>query len=347
MFAGVYTAVRFGSQFASAAGLPLRIVVLRVRRGATLRDALAYVRREFSSTGAIVSGIFDATDLPRLEASEHDIWIATYWVTAHMLDVACQLGRIDRSKVVYLVQDYEPGFFAWSSDYALAKSTYRAGFQLVVNSAPLQKYFEANEQVAIADEFVFAPDLDLVRLADAARTRREDRVMRILFYGRPSKPRNLFDIGVASLRLVAGHFDRLGIEASFVSAGENHPHVALGAEHRLEARGKVPWSDYFTLLAQVDVVLALQQSPHPSHPPLDAITSGAHAVTNELGGTRAGLHERLLVSEADPASLAQRMLDASDLTRTHKATSFDATFLRKLGGDIREVAATAAARSMT
>lgn len=343
VFAGIYTAIGFGCHFAAAAGLPLRIIGMRVRSAAMLRAALDYVRREFASTGATVSELVDASRLPELVASDRDVWIATHWATAHMLDVACRLGRIDSSNVVYLVQDYEPGFFAWSSDYVLARSTYRAGFQLVINSTPLQKFLEA-ENVNVDGSLVFAPDLDLDRLADAARARRKAQSIRFLFYGRPSKPRNLFGIGVASLRLTARHFERTGVQASFVSAGETHASTALGDAHVLFAKGKVPWSEYFALLSQSDVVLSLQQSPHPSHPPLDAVTSGAYAVTNELGGTRAGLHERLLVSEADPAALSEALVSASQRVLAGGCEPFDPSFLAKLGRDIRSVAGSAAAR---
>ncbi len=38
-----------------------------------------------------------------------DVWIATHWKTAHPLDVAVTAGVVARDRVVYLVQDYEPG----------------------------------------------------------------------------------------------------------------------------------------------------------------------------------------------------------------------------------------------
>nr|WP_284289052.1 hypothetical protein [Angustibacter aerolatus] len=34
-----------------------------------------------------------------------------------------------REQVVYLVQDWEPGFMAWGTEHALARHTYRAGFE--------------------------------------------------------------------------------------------------------------------------------------------------------------------------------------------------------------------------
>ena len=66
-----------------------------------------------------------------------DYWLASHSKTAHALQVACDVGVIDRARVAYLIQDYEPGFTAWSTESVLAEATYRAGFVPIVNSTPL------------------------------------------------------------------------------------------------------------------------------------------------------------------------------------------------------------------
>ena len=76
------------------------------------------------------------------------------------------------------------------------------------------------------------------------------------------------------------------------SAGEKHRNVDLGHGHKLESLWLTAVERLRTLeyIASANVVLSLQHSPHPSHPPFDAAISGARAVTNEFYGTRAGLH---------------------------------------------------------
>src|SRR5205823_6115826 len=43
------------------------------------------------------------------------------------------LPRMRRQKFIYLVQDFEPGFYAWSSNYALAIETYGMDFYAAIN----------------------------------------------------------------------------------------------------------------------------------------------------------------------------------------------------------------------
>ncbi|MDV8069617.1 hypothetical protein R4P64_24105 [Rhodococcus sp. IEGM 1366] len=235
--------------------------------------------------------------------------------------------------MAYLVQDYEAGFNAWSTDYALARSSLYAGFTMVVNSRPLYDYILKMDEISINPSLVFAPRLDVNRLERAVSVRSKGNTQSgplVMFYGRPSKPRNLFSIGCASLMAANKILLAQGVAANFVSAGESHQSVrALNFE--LESRGKLSWDSYFALLAQTDVVLSLQHSPHPSHPPLDAVCSGAWAVTNEMDGTRAGLHPRLLTSLADPDALASSVVDAVLCAMSSPAVEYDAGFLDVLG----------------
>lgn len=330
VFAGLNTALLVASRACAALGLPLRVVVLSVRPG----------RKAVDELGALLGArwphlppvrIVYQRDLAQESFADSDVWIPTFWVTAHALDVACRLGRIDRERAVYLVQDYEPSFFPYSTDSALARSTYHAGFMHLVNSTPLAAYIGSAEGIEIPPGQVFAPQLDLDRLERAAMSRRSSEKVRVLFYGRPSKPRNMFALGLTALRLA---LDELGedVAVQVVSAGEGHGVLRLGRGAQLEPLGRLSWDGYFQQLGRTDLVLSLQASPHPSHPPLDAVVSGAVAVTNEVGGTRAGRHERLLAVEARAEVLARSVVDAVRSTRTRPAGGFDPDLLTQLGG---------------
>jgi hypothetical protein len=338
IFAGIRTALQFASGIADEAGLPLRIVALwNAPKGAEARDTINYLAREFDRKSPARTSIHGLEDLPELAVSAEDVWIGTHWTTVHPLDIAARLGLIDSRKVIYLIQDYEPGFYPWSTDFAIARTTYHAGFNRIVNSTPLRDYMKLAEGIDVADDFVFAPSLDLERLQAAAESRRASETVRVLFYGRPSKPRNLFAIGVTSLRLAASEFERQGVPATFQSAGEHHPVVWLASGAQLKALGKVPWNDYFALLAGSDVVLSLQHSPHPSHPPLDAISAGAAAVTNELGGTRRTIHANLTATDPDPVSLSTALVTAALEVRGTTGSSFQSSFLTQLGRPVESV----------
>ncbi|TIH35585.1 glycosyltransferase family 4 protein [Subtercola vilae] len=338
IFAGVRTALEFGYKAAAELDLPLRLVVVwAAPEAADLPEIRSYLRREFGDGPADAAEVISIDALVNLSVNDDDVWIGTHWSTAHPLDIACRLGVLRKEQIIYLVQDYEPGFYAWSSEFALARATYNAGFRFVVNSTPLRNYLSEAEGLFVPDERVFAPSLDLARLEEAAHQRKRSPNSQIMFYGRPSKPRNLFDIGMSAIQIAAAEFDRRGISASFISAGESHRSTALAGGQILDVRGKVPWNDYFALLASSDVLLSLQHSPHPSHPPLDAVAAGAFAVTNELGGTRAAIHPRLFVAEPDPSALASRLIEAADASRDSEPAVFDAEFVRRLGEPLNDV----------
>lgn len=311
VFAGVHTAVRIAAELAAELSLRLRIVVLSESTEPSAVDA---VRRDVTER----AGINDVDVVVRAripEASTHpgDLWIVTHWTTAHAAAVACRAGVLDPSRVVYLVQDHEPGFLPVSTDRALASATYREGFWLLVNSQPVAEALRRHEGVAVPPDRVFAPDLDLPRLSAIAAERRSGAPPRVLFYGRPSKPRNMFGLGIAALRLAAAQSKG---PVEWVSAGEAHGDIELAPGCRLVSLGTLSWDRYFEELARATVVVSLQASPHPSHPPLEAALSGALAVTNEVDHTREGLLPNLRVADADADSLSAAIVEALERSAT-------------------------------
>jgi hypothetical protein len=270
-----------------------------------------------------------------------DLWLATHSKTAHAMQVACAAGLVDPGRVVYLIQDYEPGFTAWSTASVVASATYHAGFLPVVNSLPLKKYLVATEGITVDDDLVFAPAFDEERLRRAAANHRSGPKT-VLFYARPSKPRNLYALGIAALKATVADLGEEAAKVRFVSAGEKHPDVQLGAGATLRSLGRLDWDAYFEFLSGTSVVLGLQASPHPSHPPLDAAISGALAVTNDFAETRAELHPRLRAVPADVPSLAAAMVDA--IRNQPADTAYRAVSDGKLGRPLDDVVDALAAR---
>jgi hypothetical protein len=341
-FAGVTTALTVGRTLAAELGLPLRVVMVSyTTSGNSSAAAQAFVGARFPD---VTAQVVAREDLPSVRFSPDDSWLATHWKTAHAIDVATRSGRIASDRVAYLVQDYEPGFSPWSTEYAVAASTYRRGFQPIVNSTPLRAYLEKHQGLTVDDDFVFAPDLDLDLLRRVAAKRSADEVTRVLFYGRPSKHRNLFRLGVAALKIAARELAASGHPVEFVSAGELHGDTDLGAGHTLRSVGTLPWDDYFDLLASTGVVLSLQYSPHPSHPPFDAAVSGALAVTNEFDGTRSGLHDRIDAVAAEPEALAAAVVAAVRRNAAEGPGAFADLAPGALGGSLASAVRAAAVR---
>lgn len=324
-FAGVRTALAAALGLATRTGRSLRIVMTSATTpGNSAAAAAQLVADHFPETrgadGAPTIEVVPRELIGATVFARDSVWIATYWKTAHALDVAARAGVVDPRCVVYIVQDHEPGFRAWSTDHAVASSTYRAGFTLCVNSTPVAAALERHEDVTADPDLVFAPELDVAGI-ERARTARQHRArrdpVRVLFYARPGKPRNMFPLGVAALGEAARLLGGRGVAVEFVSAGEPHADLELDGSAVLRSRGTLSWDAYFDLLGDIDVLLSLQQSPHPSHPPLDAASSGARVVTNELGGLRAGLHPSVTAADADPAALGRAVADAVLAHRDH------------------------------
>ncbi|WFR68067.1 hypothetical protein P9139_06985 [Curtobacterium flaccumfaciens] len=336
VFAGVRTAVEIAARLALRTGLPLRVLTFDEGPNRADRAALAALLVEELGAAAPVetASVWTSTS----GAHDRDVWLATYWTTAHALDVAADGGFIDRSRVVYLIQDHEPSFFPASAEAATASATYRAGFRLLVNSSPLQRFLSTYEHVVVPDESVFRPALDVDRLEAAAvarGARPTSLTARIGFYGRPGKPRNAFGLGVAALRVAAHELEARGLSASFVSMGESHAPAQLSTATTLQPLGRLEWGRYFDELAATDVLLSLQMSPHPSHPPLDMVASGGIAVTNDVAGSRQGLHDRLVAVDADPSSLGRAVADAAERAHAGVPGTWSPHFVDALGHPLR------------
>ena len=126
--------------------------------------------------------------------------------------------------------------------------------------------------------------------------------------------------------------DSTGFVVNFLSMGEKHAPISLGKNQTMRSVGKVSWSKYFELLARTDVMFSLQESPHPSHPPLDSVASGAFSVTNEMGGTRAGLSPRLFAVDTDPDALGAAVVSAArTATEEGHLDHLDQEFVERLG----------------
>ena len=314
IFAGIGTALHIAASLANRTGRPLRVIALRndVPLAGAARDALR--RAVVARSGDVEAGIelFGRESLATLEVGAADTWIVTHWTTAHAFEIARRLGVIEPVESLYLVQDYEPGFTAWSTDYALARATYHDDLTLVVNSSPVASYLAQVEGIEVDPRLVFRPHVELPE--DAGVRSATDDPLTVFFYARPGKPRNLYALGVAALRTVAEATQGWDRTVRFVSAGESHPDVELRSGVRLESRGTLSWPDYFAELERAHVTLSLQHSPHPSHPPLDAVARGGFAVTNEFGGVRAALNPLLLATEPRIDDLAGAIVSALQRT---------------------------------
>jgi hypothetical protein len=288
-FGGIQTAIDLFE--AVADGIGHRRIISALPIGPT--DAEAFPRYRF------VAGDEDVDDAWQIVAVTHpgaplvvgpnDVFIATHWTTAAMiLDVrrwqAETYGRAP-ARLAYLIQDYEPGFYPWSASYLLARATYDSPDSTVAifNTGLLQRYFH-DVGIRFPSEFSFEPRLSraLRRLLGEPGPPRQRR---ILVYGRPAKPRNLFPFLVDGLRAwrATTSLPVGGSGWSVVSAGQSHPDVDLGRGTVMPSLGKLDLDAYGMSLRESAIGVSMMASPHPSYPPLEMAQLGLLVLTNRFG----------------------------------------------------------------
>ena len=218
-----------------------------------------------------------------LPVGPNDVFIATFWPTATLvLELrtwqAATYGRVP-PMFAYLIQDFEPAFYAASAQSLLARATYHSAPSTlaIYNTTLLQDYFH-DAGIRFPVEFAFEPRLSPALRRVLAEPAGE-RTRQILVYGRPSKPRNAFALIVDGLRAWQAAYPDAA-RWSVVSAGESHPLVDLGGGVAMRALGKLDLAGYGELLRTSAVGVSLMVSPHPSYPPLEMAELGLLVLTN-------------------------------------------------------------------
>lgn len=219
---------------------------------------------------------------------QDDLWLATHWTTAQ--GIRPVLPRMRRGWYLYLVQDFEPGFYAWSSNYALALETYGLPHRAMINEAFLAEHLRVQGPGLYGDPafldrdcVVFEPAVDR-RVFHPPAPGARPGPRRLLFYARPTNARNMLGLGLQALRdaLAAGVFAGAW---EFVSIGGRGslPDIALGGGHVLRPAPWASYAGYADSLREADILLCPMLSPHTSYPVLEMAACGGVVVTNTLG----------------------------------------------------------------
>lgn len=255
----------------------------------------------------------------RLDLRSNDIFLATAWWTARFaLDLECDRRRYFGNALpfVYLIQDDEPYFYGWSSQSALADSTYRHGERTiaVINSEELFAVMTAQRQFLEAVCIPYRMNEKISALLAPAPRERQ-----ILVYGRPSVSRNAFEL------ICDGLFrwqQRDPIRASrwrILFLGEEFEESWSYPVQNSRVGGKVSLERYADELNRSSVGISLMISPHPSYPPLEMAEAGLLAITNSYAGK--DLRERfpaiVSLDRLEPSALADAIESSVERAERH------------------------------
>lgn len=340
VFAGIHSALLFLEKLAGERE-KCRIIVISNER---YDERTTYAVPGFSREADAERSLFFASEGTDIPVGRNDIFIYTSWKTAYAFSPVLSWQRahfcLPERKAVYLIQDYEPGFFAWSTEYSLAESTYSAegeSILAVFNSEELYRYFNRHGY-RFHEAFFFRPSLNAglkkILLAHMERSRRgtaeRPRRKRILIYGRPSEARNAFELIRYALQLWSASYpDAAGWD--IISLGEGFEDIRL-ANNTIRSRGKVSLETYARYMLSAYAGISLMISPHPSYPPLEMSSFGVRTITNQFENKDLASFNPNIVSlrSPSPAQLAGELARLCDEYETHKTRyEVDETYLEE------------------
>lgn len=281
----------------------------------------------FRTHASQLTGDPDPPDVPIVSAADarrpltvgpNDIFLATHWTTAQQLKRV--LPRMAVRQFFYMLQEFEPAFYAWSSNYALALETYAMDFWPVFNEALLAEYMMRQGLGRFADPSmrdratIFEPAVE-ARLFHPPASAVTNRPKRLLFYARPTNTRNMFGLGLMALRAASADAAFAGWEFLAIGGRGSVPPLALARGHRLKPAAWMDYEGYARSLREADVLLCPMLSPHTSYPVLEMAASGGLSVTNTFGTKTAQalarLSDNIVATEATVETMAAGLVSAA------------------------------------
>ena len=282
VYGGVSTALKVFSKLSNSADCSQRIIIT----GNQSLSKDTYIPEGFSVDKDSKKEMFFISDGKPLSVRQNDIFIFTYWSTWYTLEEAVRCRNMISKEVrhdIYLIQGFEPGFFAWSTEYMLANSTYQKHSEstiALINSKELASYI-AQKGFNFYKMFYFEPRLNDVLLKELSLLPLESKRKRqIIIYGRPSVKRNAFQLIISALRKWSEQYSKAG-QWVVLSLGESHKDIKL-KNNTVQSYGKLSIGEYANVMSESAIGISLMVSPHPSYPPLEMSTFGLKTITNKF-----------------------------------------------------------------
>ena len=228
-----------------------------------------------------------------------DLFVATAWWTAYvaqrLLPWQAQTYGQAVKPLVYLIQDYEPGFYPCSTRQMLARSTYDYDGPMigVFNTGLLRDYFMVQGH-RLTREYAFEPKMNPVLARHRETLKHFGKRRQLIAYGRPGMPRNAFELVCQGVRHWTA-IDPSAADWAIYSIGEAHPDIELHNGLKLASLGKLSLEEYARILEESAIGVSLMFSPHPSYPPLEMAEFGVQTITNtyankDLGQLSENIH---------------------------------------------------------
>ncbi len=288
VFGGIATALAFYRELIEELQCDSRIIV--VDREININEMVSLDGYEIMDSSVQSTDAKQLIDMTvrtnkKLIVSDKDVFMATAWWTAYILEPIIEWQALEYNQeqkpLIYFIQDFEPGFYPWSSRYVMAESTYKTSIPImgIFNSKLLYDYFE-RQGYTFYKQWYFEPTLneELQKYLQGIE-KFPERKKQILIYGRPGTARNAFELIMESLREWVNLQDDAK-DWRILSAGEKFSDINLGKGVKVKSLGKLSLEEYAQVMLETKVGISLMVSPHPSYPPLEMATFGLKVITN-------------------------------------------------------------------
>lgn len=313
-FGGFVTGFDIFLEIGKRAGADLRIILDEI--GPVPKGHIVDSRaRHLGIDPATIEILPRMAETPEIAVRSSDVFLAyTWWAALNLQGLIGQQCRHfggARKPLLYIIQDYEPYFYPFSSTNMLARQAFASEPPCwgIFNSGELYAFFSALGH-KLERSFVFEPQLNtaLRPILNEAPRKKERR---LLVYGRPGVGRNCFPAVEKGIREWVRRYPEFS-NWEIVSAGLSHRPLPLGGGRVLKSAGKLALQQYGEMLLTSAAGLSLMASPHPSYPPLEMAHFGLWTVTNSYTAKDLSRsHENIIsIDSIDPVTIADALARA-------------------------------------
>ncbi len=299
IFGGIATALKIYSDLKAVLGssCDYRIVVdIAEISDASKANFPDYYFSQKVTDDSVCMQIVETRKHKTLQIRKDDLFLATAWWTASsalfLLDDQQRFFNVSH-KLLYLIQDYESHFNAWSASWVFAENTYKESARTIaiLNSEELAQFM--NRRYDFYDTYYLPYTINE---GIKEQIRQTERKRQILFYGRPTVARNVFDIIVDALSLWQQRNRVTSQSWQIFSLGEQYADSYVSHVDNITIIGKAPLPEYAALLSESMIGISLMISPHPSYPPLEMAYAGMKTITNGYEGKDLSRRSKNIVS---------------------------------------------------
>lgn len=227
--------------------------------------------------------------------SENDLLCGTSWWTIPVIKAMTK--KMKRKKFIYFIQDFEPLFYPWNEEHAKAILSYEANYIPIINEPYLADFFCSFKPGRFVDKdfckklHVFMPSVSRKHFYPVSHA--EKKKYTLLFYARPSAPRNLYHYGMQALTRLVAAGELTADKWDIFCMGEKIAEQDLGANVLVRPLPWLGFSEYARHIREASVGLSLMLSPHTSYMPLELAACGVPVVTTTYANKTAADLEKL------------------------------------------------------